>query len=80
MRILRCPRIWLRLLGLACLLLNIAGCGGDAYEKQFDESLQHLKTTGQPLGRPQAGPPADVAPADGTAGQQQSAQQQPQQN
>jgi hypothetical protein len=74
MQILRCPRIWLRLLGVACLLLNIAGCGGDAYEKQFDESLQHLKTTGQPLGRPQAAPQSDAANPPAATDQQQPAQ------
>jgi hypothetical protein len=75
MQILKCRRNWFRLLGLVCLLLNIAGCGGDAYEKQFDESLQHLKTTGQPLGRPQAIPQADAGTAPAATDQQQPAQQ-----
>ena len=36
---------------LAMLLATCAGCGGDAYEQQFDKSMRHLKATGQPLPR-----------------------------
>jgi hypothetical protein len=43
------------------------GCGGDTYEKQFDDSLQHLKATGQPLGR-EPTPPADASPPAADAG------------
>jgi hypothetical protein len=81
-RILKSTKKSLALMGLACLLLNIAGCGGDAYEKQFDDSVQHLKATGLPLGHEPA-PPAQAAqpgqdqqqPAQD---QKQPAQQQPQ--
>lgn len=73
-RILKSLRKWLALAGLACLLLNTAGCGGDAYEKQFDDSLQHLKTTGLPLGHEPAPPPEAAQPA---AQDQQPPAQQP---
>jgi hypothetical protein len=60
------------LLLFACMLFFTAGCGGDAYEKTFDESLQHLKNPP---------PPAPAAPADTNAAgdQQQPQQPQPQQ-
>jgi hypothetical protein len=64
----RSPWLWSIIMG--CILAN-SGCGGDAYEKQFDESLQHLKTTGQPLGRPQAAIDTTSSPA-AAEGQQSS--------
>ena len=75
MRILKPRRFWLRLLCLACLALNLTGCGGDAYEKQFDDSLQHLKSTGQPLGRAPAVPQADPGTSPAATDQPQPAQQ-----
>ncbi len=76
-RNLKSLRRWLALVGLACLLLNLAGCGGDAYEKQFDDSMQHLKATGLPLGKEPA-PPPQAADQQQPAQDQQPAQQQPQ--
>jgi hypothetical protein len=77
-RIRRYGLHWLLVL-CGCLLLTSAGCGGDAYEKQFDDSLKHLKATGLPLGKEPA-PPADATPpADqGTAGNAQPQPQPPQ--
>jgi uncharacterized protein (TIGR03067 family) len=42
----------------------IAGCGGDAYESQFNASLRQLKATGQPIPRSMqqaAAPSAEAA-------------------
>ncbi|HEY2826797.1 MAG TPA: hypothetical protein VGJ04_04295 [Pirellulales bacterium] len=64
---------WLWSMIAACVLFN-GGCGGDAYEKQFDESLQHLKTTGQPLGRQPAAPQPEPTSQPGTDGNQQPPQ------
>ena len=75
MRILKPRRFCLCLFCLAGLVLNLAGCGGDAYEKQFDDSLQHLKSTGQPLGRAQAVPQADPGAPPAATDQQQPVQQ-----
>ncbi|HTQ40316.1 MAG TPA: hypothetical protein VMJ32_14925 [Pirellulales bacterium] len=58
-RNLRRRLLWLLIVCGGLTLSNI-GCGGDAYEKQFDDSLQHLKKTGLPLGQEPA-PPADGA-------------------
>jgi hypothetical protein len=81
-RILKNAKKWPILMGLACLLLNIAGCGGDAYEKQFDDSMQHLKATGLPLGHEPAPPPQAAQPGQDqqqpTQDQQQQPAQQPQ--
>ena len=75
-------QVWLSwvFLMLGCLTLASAGCGGDAYEKQFDDSLKHLKATGLPLGKePQ--PPADATPPTADAGAAGNTQpQQPPQN
>lgn len=39
-------------MGLAAVAVGLtSGCGGDAYESQFNASLQQLKATGQPLPR-----------------------------
>jgi len=39
-------------LGLVAVAAScLVGCGGDAYESQFNASLQSLKATGQPLPR-----------------------------
>ena len=43
-------------IGLLAFLPICPGCGGDAYEQQFNKSLKHLKDTGQPI--PRAGEPA----------------------
>jgi uncharacterized protein (TIGR03067 family) len=49
-------------LGLIALAVGFtAGCGGDAYESQFNASLQYLKANGQPLPRSTAAPSADAA-------------------
>ena len=56
MQILRHRSMWLGLI-VASFLFS-TGCGGDAYEKKFDESLQHVKSTGKPLGQEPAPPPA----------------------
>jgi hypothetical protein len=49
---------------LPLLVAFCSGCGGDAYEQQFDHSLKHLKDTGQPI--PRAGIQPAAAP-DGQA-------------
>ncbi len=59
---------------LGCLTLNSLGCGGDAYEKKFDDSMKHIKDTGYPLGHvdpapsPDATQPAGDSAAGGNAG------------
>jgi hypothetical protein len=68
--------IWCWLLVFSSMA-TCSGCGGDAYEKKFDESMQHLKSTGLPLGREPAPPPQ----ANSTAPDQQPAPaEQPQNN
>jgi len=67
--------IWRWLLILSSVVAY-PGCGGDAYEKKFDDSMQHLKSTGLPLGREPAPPPQ----ANSTTPDQQPAPQQPQNN
>jgi hypothetical protein len=43
-------------IGLLAILPICSGCGGDAYEQQFNKSLKSLKDTGKPI--PRAGEPA----------------------
>jgi len=50
--------------GLVAIAIGLtAGCGGDAYESQFNASLQYLKANGQPLPR-STQPPSPEATAD----------------
>jgi hypothetical protein len=46
---------------LAAFFVTCAGCGGDAYEQQFDKSWKHLKSTGQPIPRAGLAPAQDAA-------------------
>jgi uncharacterized protein (TIGR03067 family) len=56
---------WVELGLVAMAVALIAGCGGDAYESQFNASLKSLKDTGQPLQRSmQIVPPSPEAAAE----------------